>query len=160
MGLFSAMLDLRRLTSCDASALTCLLTSSWTGFSVICFHLKAPVRSSHSCSEQRISALMYHTRRGCGIKFMRSNPRQGFRPSFRWIVASGQPKAPSYPNGDGLQPARSKKPHFSIRFSSSPETVAWAFGSQTSFKAAIVISTTEIARHHWGEEQRPIFASM
>jgi len=82
---------------------------------------------------------------------MCSNPRQGFRPSYRWTLASRQLKAPLYPKGDGIQltkstfAATSKKPRFSFRFSSSTETVALAFGSQTSLKIAIVISTTKIA---------------
>jgi len=97
---------------------------------------------------------------------MCSNPCWDVQPSYRWTSAPGQPKALLYPKGDGPQPtkstfaATSEKPHFSFRFSSSPEMVVLAFGSQTSLKATIMNSKTEIARHHWGEEQRPIFVSM
>lgn len=157
------MLDLCRLTFCDASSFTFRMTSSWTGFSVICFHLKTPMRSSHSCSEQRSS---YHTRREHGIRIVCSSPRQGFRPSYRWTSIPGRLKARLCPKGDGSQTTEaafattSKEPRFSFQFSSSTEMVALDFGSQTSSKAAIQISAIEMDRHHWGGEQRLIFVSV
>ena len=139
------------------------------------FPRKTQMSSSHFCSRHQCSwnNITCRTRKGYGISCrMRPTFRhyhEGFVPRIcccHWTLSSARHKVLWYLKSDGRQTMKSMPADTSRAPCSSSQSilsigmVRLVSGYWTFFKAAIPIFTTEVEKHHLGEREQLIYASM